>query len=34
MDTVYFDTGMGLTPSGTRAELASSAHVAIHWTSM
>jgi hypothetical protein len=34
MDTDYFDTGMGHTPSGTRAELASSAHAAIRWTPM
>jgi hypothetical protein len=34
MDTDCFDTGMGLTPSGTRAELASSAHAAISWTPM
>jgi hypothetical protein len=34
MDTDYFDTGMGLTPSGTRVELASSAHAAIRWTPM
>ena len=32
MDTDRFDTGMGLTLSGTSAELASSAHVAIRWT--
>jgi hypothetical protein len=34
MDTDYFDTRMGLTPSGTRAELASSTHAAIRWTLM
>jgi hypothetical protein len=32
MDVGSSNTGMGLTPSGTSAVLASSAHAAMRWT--